>query len=104
MGEAAFFYITNPSKEEAQKLAKHLLEKRLIAGANIFPVESMYWWDGKIAEEAEYALLAKTLDEKTKALEDEVKKMHPYTVPCIVKISVSSNKDFFEWIKGEVKK
>lgn len=104
MGEAAFFYITNPSKEEAKKLVKHLLEKRIIAGANIFPVESMYWWEGKIAEEAEYVLLAKTLDEKTKELEDEVKKTHPYKVPCIVKIPASSNKDFLEWLKCEVKK
>jgi periplasmic divalent cation tolerance protein len=47
MGELAFFYITNPSKEEAKRIAKHLLDKRIIACANIFPIESMYWWDGK---------------------------------------------------------
>ncbi len=104
MGDVFFVYITNPSKKEARRIAKHLLEKRLIASANIFPIESMYRWEGKITEGSEYVLLAKTLDEKTKSLEDEVKKIHPYKIPCIAKIQASSNKDFFEWLKGEVKK
>ncbi|MCK4938457.1 MAG: divalent cation tolerance protein CutA [Methanosarcinales archaeon] len=39
-----FIYITNPTKEEARKVAKHLLEKDLFTYANIFQIDSLYWW------------------------------------------------------------
>jgi periplasmic divalent cation tolerance protein len=48
MSKPVFIYITNPSKKEAKRLAKHLIEKRLIACANIFPIESLYWWKNKL--------------------------------------------------------
>jgi periplasmic divalent cation tolerance protein len=103
MGELAFFYITNPSKEEAKRIAKHLLDKRIIACANIFPIESMYWWDGKITEGSEYVLIAKTSTANSQALEDAVKSIHPYKVPCIIKLPASANNLFSEWLKGEVR-
>lgn len=98
-----FVYITNPTEEEAKKVANHLLEKRLIACVNIFPIKSMYWWKGKIADENEFVLIAKTTETNFKGVKDEVEKIHPYDVPCVVKISVSSNEKFFKWLKGEVK-
>ena len=103
MGELAFFYITNPSKEEAKRIAKHLLDKRIIASANIFPIESMYWWEGKITEGSEYVLIAKTSIAKSHALEAEVKSIHSYKVPCIIRMHASSNAVFSEWLNGEVK-
>jgi len=104
MTDFVFIYITNPTKKTARKIAKYLLEKRLIACANIFPISSIYHWKGKIVDEAEYVLIAKTLEENFKKVKDEVKKIHPYTVPCIIKIRVSSNKEYFKWLKGELKK
>lgn len=103
MGELAFFYITNPSKEEAKRIAKHLLDKRIIASANIFPVESMYWWEGQITELFEYVLIAKTSVANSRALEDDVRSIHSYKVPCIIKLPASANYAFSEWLKGEVK-
>jgi periplasmic divalent cation tolerance protein len=103
MGELAFFYITNPSKDEARRIAKHLLDKRIISSANIFPIESMYWWGGKITEGSEYVLIAKTSDANSGALEDEVTSIHPYKVPCIIRLPASANDAFTEWLKGEVK-
>lgn len=98
-----FIYITNPTKEEAGKIARHLLEKRLIACANIFPINSLYWWKGKIADENEFVLIAKTTEENFEKVKKEVKKIHSYTIPCIVRISVSSNKKYFDWLKGAIK-
>jgi periplasmic divalent cation tolerance protein len=96
-------YVTNPSKEEAKKIAKHLLEKRLIACANIYDnVSSLYRWEGKIADEKECVLIAKTTEDKFEAVKDEIEKIHPYKTPCIIKIPVSSNKKFSDWLKGEV--
>ena len=92
-------YITNPSEEKAKEVAKHLLEKKLIACANLFPIKSMYWWEGKIADENEIVLLAKTLPEKYKEVKAEVEKIHPYDTPCIVKLSSEANEKYFEWMK-----
>lgn len=44
-------YITYPNIEEAKKICTHLLEQKLIACANYFPIESAYWWKGKIENE-----------------------------------------------------
>ena len=97
-----FIYITNPTKEEASKVAKHLLEKKLIACANIYPINSIYWWKGKITEETEVVLIAKTLESNFEKVKSEVEKIHSYKVPCIIKIPVSSNKKYFDWLKGEL--
>lgn len=95
-------YITNPSKEGARKISKKLLEEKLIACANIFPIESIYLWEGKIAEEPEFVLIAKTTEEnfgKAKAL---VEKIHPYDVPCVLKIPVEANERYLKWVQGVV--
>lgn len=99
-----FIYITNPTKKEAKKIAKHLLEKRLIACANIFSVNSLYWWEKKIVDDNEFILIAKTTKESFGKVEREVKKIHSYKIPCIIKIPVSSNKKYFNWLKREIKK
>lgn len=43
-----FVYIANPTRKEAERIARHLLKKRLIACANVFSAESLYQWKGKI--------------------------------------------------------
>lgn len=93
-----FIYITNPTKEEAKKIARHLLEKKLIGCANIFPIESLYWWKEKITDENEFVLIAKTKEENFEKVKKEVESMHSYTVPCIIKIPVDCNEKYFDWI------
>jgi len=97
-------YITNPTKKEAKKIASSLLKKRLIACANIFPISSLYWWKGKIVDDNEFVLIAKTTKNNFEKVKKEIEKIHPYKIPCIVKIPVSSNKKFFDWLKNEIKK
>ena len=96
-------YITCKDKREAEKIAIHLLKKRLIACANIFPVQSMYWWKGKIVNDAEYAVLAKTNNKNYKKAADEIKKIHSYEIPCILRIEAKANKEYEDWVNREVK-
>jgi periplasmic divalent cation tolerance protein len=93
-----FIYITNPTKRVAKKIAKHLLQKRLIACANIFPINSLYWWEGKICDEKEFVLIAKTVEKNFEKVKNEVEKIHPYSIPCITKISVTPNKKYLNWL------
>lgn len=99
-----FVYITNPDKKTAKKIGLYLLKKRLIACANIFPMEhSDYWWKGKIEKTKEFVLIVKTKKENWEKVKTEIKKIHPYSVPCITKIDVEANKEYEDWLKKEVK-
>ena len=85
------FYIPCPDKACATKIAKTLLEEKLVGCANIIPgMESMYWWEGKIETSSEHILILKVL--KTSDAQDlvtkRVKELHPYEVPCIMTIPV----------------
>jgi periplasmic divalent cation tolerance protein len=94
-----FIYVTASSKEEAEKIAKIMLEKKLAACVNIFPIKSYFWWEGKIEEAEEYAMIIKTRAEKFSKIREEVKAAHSYTVPCICAIPIERGlKEFLDWI------
>jgi periplasmic divalent cation tolerance protein len=93
-------YITFPSKKEAEKIAKELLEKKIVACCNIFPIKSLYWWEGKIKKANEFVLIAKTLKKDIGKLEKLVKKLHPYKIPFIGIFDVKINEEYFQWAKG----
>ncbi|MEA2038123.1 MAG: divalent-cation tolerance protein CutA [Nanoarchaeota archaeon] len=94
-------YITCKDKEESSKISRHLLEKKLIACTNIHPIESLYWWEGKIQEESEVVVIAKTKDSNYDKVKEEVKKIHSYDVPCIIKIKAEANSEYDKWINEE---
>lgn len=97
-------YVTCKDLEEAKKISKVLLEKRLAACTNFFPVSSMYWWDKSMNLDSEFALVLKTVKEKFREIEKEIKKVHSYECPCIVSLNVDeASKDFLEWVKKEIK-
>ncbi len=96
-------YITNESQDAAQSIANQLLASRLIACANIFPIQASYHWQGQIANENEYVALVKTIPEHWEKLKTKVTEIHPYQVPCIMKIEVEANDEYEAWIRAEVR-
>ena len=96
-------YITCKNRQEAKKIARVVLKKRLAGCANIFPIESLYWWKGKIVGDKEHALVLKTLNGKLTELKKEVKKAHSYSVPCILAVEEEVNREYLEWLKRELK-
>jgi len=96
-------YITNPTKKWAEKIAKVLLKKRLIVCSNIFEIESFYWRRRKIEKAEEFVLIGKTIEKKYKKIKKEVEKIHPYEVPCVLKIKAEANKGYLNWLKSEIK-
>lgn len=95
-------YITNKSKELALSLADELLQERLIACANILPIEATYHWAGAIQQEQEWVALVKTTHANWEALKEKVKRIHPYEVPCIMKFDVEANEAYEHWIRAMV--
>ena len=96
-------YIICKDKKEAQKISMHLLKKRLIACANIFPIRSMYWWNNRIVNENENAIMAKTSSKNFKKIASEAKKIHSYEIPCILRINATANKEYENWVNREIK-
>ncbi len=96
-----FVYITAPSRAEARKIAKYLLDKKLIACANIHKIESLYRWKGKMADESEWVLVCKTVGKNYQKIVKETEKIHSYSVPCVIKIPAFSNDKYFKWVEKE---
>ncbi len=97
-------YITTPSREAADKIAMLLVKERFAACANVFPIRSVFLWDGKIRKAKEYAIIAKTKKSLFPLLGKTVKHIHPDAVPCIAAFPiVTGNKKYLEWIRKETK-
>ncbi len=96
-------FITTRDLEEAGKISRALLEKRLVSCCNIVPgIESLYWWKGKIEKENEALIILKTRKGKIDKIIEEVKKIHSYEVPAIDFLDIEGgNREFLEWIEKE---
>lgn len=95
-------YITAPSRIAANKIADYLLSNKIIVCANIFPVKSHYLWQGKIKKTKEHVMIVKTFEENFEQLKLEVKAMHPYEIPCILKIATEPNSAYEAWARKEL--
>lgn len=95
-------YSTHASEEEARHLSKALLERRLIACANIFPMQSIYWWQGAIEESREWVSILKTAESHWEEVRQAIEETHPYEVPCIMRLEASANDAYERWIVQEV--
>lgn len=98
-----FLYLTNPTKKIAKKIAIDLLKKRLAACVNIFPVESFYWWGGKIVKDKEWVLIIKSTAKNFVLIQKTIERSHSYQIPCLVAFSGKANKKFKKWIKKETR-
>jgi periplasmic divalent cation tolerance protein len=95
-------YVTHPSKPEALRITAELLNSHLIACANFFPIESMYWWDGRLSSTEEIVTIYKTRLENWKSLKTAIESSHKYDVPCIIKMQeVEANQSYENWIQAE---
>jgi periplasmic divalent cation tolerance protein len=100
-----FVYMTAGSLEEARRIGRELVSARLAACVNIIPqMHSIYVWDGKLQEDAEVVMIAKTTAARTPELMAKVKSLHSYSVPCVVALAVEDgHAPFLDWIVESVK-
>mgnify|MGYP000706179356 FL=1 len=104
MKKFSFVYITTPTKKEAKKIAKILVSEKLAACCNIFKIESLYWWKGKIERAGEYGMFVKTKKNLVEKIIKRVKEIHSYSVPCIISFDIEKgNKDFLNWVEESTK-
>jgi periplasmic divalent cation tolerance protein len=96
---------TCDSREEADKISQHLVEKRLAACVNAIPqVRSTYRWQGKVEIAQEWLLLVKTTAEKFAQVRDAIRVLHSYELPECIAISIEDGSAaYFQWIEESVK-
>lgn len=76
--DAIVVLTTVASDEEAVKLVRALLDRRLIACGTLVPgARSIYRWQGKIADEPEVLLLLKTRSARIEPLQEAFRELHP---------------------------
>ncbi len=101
--DLALFYIPCPDQATAEKISRTLLEEKLIGCANIIPgMTSMYWWDEKIETSSEYILILKTSksSDALNILEKRILELHPYSVPCVMRLPVAAiNESYKKWLE-----
>ncbi|HRN86817.1 MAG TPA: divalent-cation tolerance protein CutA [Candidatus Dojkabacteria bacterium] len=108
MPEYAIIYVTCSDNMEAEKIGKHILEKRLAGCINIIPgMTSFCFWppkEEKIEKSDECILLIKAKFEKYEKIESEVLKVHSYDNPAILAIPlIAISKKYADWLDSETK-
>jgi periplasmic divalent cation tolerance protein len=95
--------VTAPDAEAAARLARTLVEERLVACANLVPgVRSIYRWQGAVQEEGEVLLVLKTRAESCAALAARVRDLHPYQLPELLELPATGGSEaYLSWVRTE---
>jgi periplasmic divalent cation tolerance protein len=94
------------AREAAERLARALLEARLVACVNIVgPITSLYHWQGGIEQDEEYLLLMKTAASVEDALMARIHELHPYEEPEVLVLPVVAGApSYLAWIAESIQK
>jgi periplasmic divalent cation tolerance protein len=97
---------TCESKEDAEKVARSLLESRLAACVNIVPgVRSLYWWQGAIEEAGEWVLLIKSSRPLLEKLRQQIERVHSYQTPEVIALAiVDGSEGYLAWLDRELQR
>lgn len=104
MTDYRLLYLTVPDPEAGRTLARRMVEERLAACAHLLPAgQSFYRWEGKLMEEAELVIIAKTRADIAEQAIARIAEWHEYEVPCILALPIEEgHQPFLKWIDGEI--
>ena len=95
---------TCASAEEAERLARTLVDRRLAACVTVIsPVRSFYRWKGAVTDTAEWLLVIKTSRPLFERLRTVLESSHSYEMPEIVALPVvEGSANYLSWMEGEL--
>jgi len=91
---------TFPDRETAQRISNQLVTERFAACANILPaVESIFRWKDKIETGSETLVFFKLSEDRQSAFQEKLRSLHPYEVPEIIFVPVSTGlPEYLRWV------
>ena len=100
MNQYGVVFITVPNEQEAEKIAKALVEQNIVGCVNIIPkIRSIYLWEGDICDDSELLLIAKTKKEAFNVLKNTVQELHSYDVPEIILLPIEkASENYAKWL------
>jgi periplasmic divalent cation tolerance protein len=104
MHEFVVVYVTAGSADEADRLARSLVEERLAACVNrIKSIQSVYRWQGKVQQSEEELLIIKTSRDRFAALEKRVRELHSYSVPEVIALPIiEGSSGYLRWLEEQI--
>jgi periplasmic divalent cation tolerance protein len=92
--------ITAPDPDWLAAFTRRLIEDRLCAGGHhIESIRSVYRWDGKIHDRREARVALHTRTELVAQIVDRTNAEHPYEVPCVLALPVTTgNQAYIDWV------
>ncbi|MDW7679548.1 MAG: divalent-cation tolerance protein CutA [bacterium] len=101
--EYVLILVTTANEDEAEQIGRSLVEKKLIACANIIsPAKSIFHWDGELCQENETVMMIKAMKKNFDSIQAEIKEIHSYENPEIIAIPIILGaEDYLNWIKTE---
>jgi periplasmic divalent cation tolerance protein len=104
--QAIVVMTTVGTEEQANLIAREIVERRQAACVNIVPgVRSIYRWKGKIRKDGELLLIIKTLDGELDDVTATIHELHSYELPEILSFRVDRGEQgFLDWIAASVDK
>jgi periplasmic divalent cation tolerance protein len=101
-GTLALVLTTEASQDKAEALARVLLERNLVACATLFPVQSLYRWQGRLQKSKEVQILLKTDPARLGALQAVLLELHSYDTPEWIHWTASTGGAYGTWCAGEL--
>jgi periplasmic divalent cation tolerance protein len=97
--------LTTAPEEEAETIARTLVEERLAACANVHaPMTSLYWWKGKVERETELQVVIKTTRDRLESLAARLSELHPYELPELLVVPISWGAEpYLEWVNASTR-
>ncbi|MGE5723639.1 MAG: divalent-cation tolerance protein CutA [Acidobacteriota bacterium] len=104
MSDKKLVLTTAGSREEAEKIAQALVERRLAACVNLVgPIQSVYRWQGKVESAVEHLLLIKTTAALFESVANAIRELHSYELPECIQLSIEAGSaEYLAWIEKSV--
>ena len=94
---------TAASEAEAEAIADAIIEAQLAACVSLFPMKSVYTWQGKVERESEWQLIIKTQRHCFEALREKIQAVHSYDTPELIALPiVAGSPDYLAWLGAQV--
>lgn len=105
MTDKVVIMVTAASRRECRKIARRLIEEKLAACVNITqPIQSVYWWEGKIDTGKEFLMFIKTARDLFPQIMAEISLIHSYHTPEIICLPIiDGSPNYLQWIGDSVR-